>query len=87
LNREDKQNKNFLVYDIFGERYLRKVRKQEKVEDLSDAFDIDLEGRVLIYSSGEELVFQTLKIPDPLHKHIRPRYNLALHKENPAKIA
>lgn len=76
---------------MFGEHYLRKVKKAEKAiigEDTqSDAFDVDLEGRVLIYSSGDELLFQVLKIPDPLHKHIRPRYNLALHKENPAKIA
>ena len=91
LNREDKQNKVFQVYDIFGERFLRKVRKQETAlrvgTEESDAFDVDLDGRVLIYCSGEELVLQTLRIPDPLHKHIRPRYNLALHKENPAKIS
>ena len=91
LNREDKSNKCYQVYDVFGERYLRKVKKSEKPglgdESQSEAFDVDLEGRVLIYSSGDELVFQVLKIPDPLHKHIRPRYNLALHKENPAKIA
>jgi hypothetical protein len=41
----------------------------------------------LVYVSGEDLILQTLRIPDPLHKHLRPRYNLALHKENPAMIA
>ena len=60
------------------------MKKQEKNEDQSDAFDVNLDSKVLIYTSGNELVFQVLKIPDPLHKHIRPRYNLALHKENPA---
>jgi hypothetical protein len=49
------------VYDVFGERYLRKVKKSEKLglgeDSQSDAFDVDLEGRVLIYSSGDELVF------------------------------
>jgi hypothetical protein len=73
-----------LVYDIFGEYYQRKLDKGSS-GDL--AFDIDLDGRVLIYSIGSELILHSLKIPDPLHKHLRPRYNLALHKENPAKIA
>jgi len=48
---------------------------------------MDLDGKVLAYICGEEILLQSLRIPDPLHKHIRPRYNLALHKENPAKIA
>jgi hypothetical protein len=48
---------------------------------------VDLDGKVLAYVCGDELLLQSLRIPDPLHKHIRPRYNLALHKENPAKIA
>lgn len=92
LNREDKAHKHFLLRDIFTERCQRKIFKQESMltrapgED-SDAFEIDADGKVLIYVSGEDLVLQYLKIADPLHKHIRPRYNLALHKENPAKIA
>lgn len=39
----------------------RKVRKEEKpmkpATDDSDAFDVDLEGRVLIYPCGDQLVF------------------------------
>lgn len=82
----DRSEKIFQVWDIFGERWLRKVKKQEKTED-PDIFDVDLDGKVLAYICGEEILLQSLRIPDPLHKHIRPRYNLALHKENPAKIA
>jgi len=82
----DRTDKIFQVWDIFGERWLRKVKKQEKPED-PDIFDVDLDGKVLAYICGEEILLQSLRIPDPLHKHIRPRYNLALHKENPAKIA
>jgi hypothetical protein len=82
----DRTDKIFQVWDIFGERWLRKVKKLEKPED-PDIFDVDLDGKVLAYISGEEILLQSLRIPDPLHKHIRPRYNLALHKENPAKIA
>lgn len=35
----------------------------------------------------DDLVLWSIKIPEPLHKHIKPRYNLAQFKENPAKIA
>lgn len=60
LNREDKQNKAFYVYEIFHERMTRKVSKAEKPkpgQEESDACDVDLEGRVLIYCCGDELVF------------------------------
>jgi hypothetical protein len=89
LNKENKLNKYFSVYDIFGERIVRRVKKIEKEgADLPDVFDVDIDGKVLIYSFGsEEIILQSIKIPDPLHKHLRPRYNLALHKENPAKIS
>lgn len=91
LNREDKANKYFQLYDVFERRVLRKVHKQEsllvKYGEDSDAFAVDIDAKVLVYACGEDLVLQSLRIPDPIHKHIKPRYNLALHKENPAKIA
>ena len=61
LNREDKQNKYFYIYDIFNERLIRKVRKIEKplrlTHEESDAYDIDAEGGVIIYSSGNDFIF------------------------------
>ena len=86
LEREDKmKSKEFIVYEIFAERNVRRVKKEGEE---ADAFDVDQEGRVVAYSNDQgEIVMQSLRIPDSLHKHIRPRYNLALHKENPAKIA
>lgn len=57
LNREDKQSKFFYIYDIFSERLMRKVRKVDKPlkanQDDSDAFDIDLEGKLIVYVSGD----------------------------------
>lgn len=68
LNREDKQKKLFYVYEVFYEKMCRKVNKIEKPvkagTDDSDAFDVDLEGRVLIYPCGDKLVFQSIKIPE-----------------------
>ena len=70
LNREDKQNKHFYIYDIFNDKMIRKIRKLERPlrqgQDESDAFDIDLEGKVIIYASGDELLFKLVKIPDAI---------------------
>jgi hypothetical protein len=55
----------------------RKVKKEESSKgtyDDSDAFDVDLEGRVLIYPCGDSLVFQSIKVPETIQKYIRPRY-------------
>jgi hypothetical protein len=84
----DRTERFFQLWDVFGEKWLRKVKKQERSsgED-PDVFDVDLDGKVLAYIYADEILLQSLRIPDPMHKHIRPRYNLALHKENPAKIA
>jgi hypothetical protein len=30
LNREDKQNKCFYLYDVFNDRFLRKIKKEER---------------------------------------------------------
>jgi len=44
------------VWEIFGEKWLRKVKKTEKSsgED-PDVFDVDLDGKVLAYVCGEEI--------------------------------
>lgn len=60
LNREDKSNKYFYIYDIFNEKQIRKVRKIERHRmghEESEAFDIDVEGGVIVYASGNELLF------------------------------
>jgi len=61
LNREDKQNKHFYLYEIFNERFVRKIKKEEqpmsKNQEDSDAFEISIDGKVLIYASGDQLVF------------------------------
>jgi len=62
LNREDKQNKAFYVYEVFNDKLSRRVKKIERPiklgQDESDSFDVDLECKTLIYSCGDELIFQ-----------------------------
>lgn len=60
-------NKNFYLYDVFNERYTRKIRKVDKffryAED-SDAFDICPEAKTILYVCDEDFVFYNVKIPD-----------------------
>ncbi len=79
LNREDKQNKYFYVYEIFNEKITRKVRKQEVKDENSDAFDVDVDGKFIIYTAGEELIVQSVRIPEVVQKYLKPRYKEALH--------
>ncbi len=51
----DKTDRVFQVWDIFSERWLRKVKKVEKPDD-PDIFDVDLDGKVLAYIAGEEIL-------------------------------
>lgn len=64
LNREDKTNKAFYVYEIFNDRMSRKINRPFALGDDSDAFDADIDGKTLIYSVGDELIFQSLQIPE-----------------------
>lgn len=41
----------FMVYDIFGGRFQRRVKKLLH-DGSQEAFDIDSEGKVLVYASG-----------------------------------
>ena len=90
LNREDKQNKYFYTYEVFNEKLSRKVKKYEKApegKEDSDAFDVEVDGRFIIYSCGDELVIQSVRVHEPILKYLKPRYQQAELKENPARIA
>lgn len=90
LNREDKQNKFFLMYDVFLEKPIRKFKKLDLANanwtDDSDAFDIDPDAKFVIYSSGPDIYIKCVNIPEQLIKYLRPRYRKADYKENPAKV-
>ena len=77
LNREDKQNKYFYTYEVFNEKLSRKVKKYEKApegKEDSDAFDVEVDGRFIIYSCGDELVIQSVRVHEPILKYLKPRY-------------
>ena len=59
---EDKMKaREFVVYEIFGERNKRRVRRE------GEAFDVDMEGRVVAYSNDKgEIVMQSIRIPEAL---------------------
>ena len=87
MNRVDRKNKFFLVYDVFLEQAVRKFKKVDMgVSEDSDAFDIDPEAKFVIYSSGSNLYVKSISVPDILMKHLKPKYRKADYKENPAKV-
>jgi hypothetical protein len=40
----------------------------------SDAFDVDNDTKVLVYASGDELIFHSLKVHEAIQKQLRYRY-------------
>ena len=95
LDREDPLRKHFLLVDVFSGQPLRRLQKLESLllrpgqasDPESDIFDVDPSCQVLIYSQADDLLLWSISVPEPLKKHLKPRYNLAQFKENPAKIA
>ena len=63
------------------------LRPGQASEPEFDVFDVDPSCQVLIYSQADDLLLWSISVPEPLKKHLKPRYNLAQFKENPAKIA
>ena len=69
LTREDKSRKQFFLYNIFTEGFEKRINKldlpKDGMED-SDAFDVDPDCRILIYSSGSNFYFLNLKLSENL---------------------
>lgn len=75
---------------MFNEKLNRKIKKHEKApegKEESDAFDVDIDSRFIIYCCGDEIVIQSVRVPEPIQKFLKPRYQQAELKENPARIA
>jgi hypothetical protein len=71
-----------MIYEVFDGKFSRKLMKQEKSlkpGEESDAFDVDGDCKTLIYSCGDQLIFQQISIPEIILKYIKPRYSIAMH--------
>ena len=77
LDRQDQPYScYFKVYDVFQKQFTRKIYKKdvESEEFQSDAYDIDSKSTILIYASGKDLIFQSIKMPDSIKKHMAPKF-------------
>jgi hypothetical protein len=82
LNNENPKDPYFYVYNIFADRFARKIRMEicPGSESSNHAFDVDSEGHLLVYSNGSDMVFRTLTMPDKLIPFMRPKYLSNEHK-------
>ena len=77
LDKQDHPyNCYFKVYDVFQKQFTRKIYKKdvESEEFRSEAFDIDCKSSVLIYACGKDLIYQSIKMPDSIKKHMAPKF-------------
>lgn len=83
LNREDRTNKFIQIYDVRRQSFIRRISK-ENMEN--ESFTIDLTGKLLAISEKNLLYIKLVRIPNSpeLADVLRPRYNQAKMKTNPA---
>lgn len=83
LNREDKNNKNFYIYDLRRQCFVRKISKFSLIDE---SFATDMTGKILAFCEGEILYIKLIRIPNSpaLADVLRPRYHVAKMKLNPA---
>ena len=74
LNRENPEDKFFLVFDIRRNCFTRRIAKQT-LDD--EAFAIDCTGKTLAYIEGDSLHLRQCRLPNSaaLNKVLRPRYS------------
>lgn len=89
---KDGSKKYFRLYNIFAERFERKLKKktvqeeEKQAGEESDAFELHPSANYIVYCQGSNLVFHSLKIPEALGPYIMPKYQKTNFKENPAKL-
>lgn len=75
LNREDRQNFCFYVYDIRRNQFIRKIPKKSVEQQ---AFCLDHTGRILGFVDDEQMYLKMCRIPNSkaLNTELRPRHKV-----------
>lgn len=87
----------FKLYDVKLKEFQRKILKYEgdlsdgksaKSQDLEEfePFDIDYKANVLVYAFEDQLIFQSIRMPDLIQRHMAPKIQMAENKYSPARI-
>jgi hypothetical protein len=73
LNKEDPDEKYFIIYDVMRGDYVKKIAKKS-MED--EAYCVDHSGSLLIHAEGDYLHFALIRIPNSasLNQMLKPRY-------------
>ena len=73
MNREDPDEKFFLIYDVRKNGYIRRIKKTSMQDE---AFAIDHLGKILAYPDGEILHIKQIRLPNcnELINVLKPRF-------------
>ena len=84
--QEDPTNKHYMVYDINRENYIRKVDKRIMADD---AVAVNSTGQVMAFIEEEDITIRVIRVPNSsiLVDRLRPRFNVAESKMNPAQAS
>ena len=84
--QEDPTNKHYMVYDINRENYIRKVDKRIMSDD---AVAVNSTGQVMAFIEEEDITIRVIRVPNSsiLVDRLRPRFNVAESKMNPAQAS
>jgi hypothetical protein len=73
LNKENRDCKFFLIFDIRRNAFIRRIQKKEMDQE---SFAIDHTGRMLLYSEEGNLYLKLCRLPNSaaLNQALKPRY-------------
>lgn len=82
LNRQDKDEKHFMVYDVKRDNFVRKVQKKTNYDE---AACVNASATLLTFVEGLDLVVRSIRLPNSaiLGDTLRPRFVRADTKLNP----
>lgn len=83
MNREDPGRKFIHVYDLRRESFVRRITHDSEKDE---AFAFDQTARIVAYACNDVIKIKLIRLPnsEELMSMLRPRFNMARMKINPA---
>lgn len=84
LNRQDRDEKHFMVYDVKRDNFIRRIAKKTNYDE---AAAINSNATLLTFVEGMEMNVRSIRLPNSavLIDTLRPRYLIAESKLNPGQ--
>ena len=84
MNKEDEDEKHFMIYDVKRDNFVRRVAKKTNYDE---AAAINSNATLLTFVEGVDLQVRSIRLPNSsvLIDTLRPRYIVAENKLNPGQ--